>query len=167
MSKTPASVLATALLMLALTPGLQGQDGGGSTDSPYSVGLQSSWPAYGLSAKMEMNDKLAVQGVLGALGSLTTLSGRGYWYLERKEKYNWYSFGTVGMWRWGGSYLSDSETSIAFGGGAGLELDWRAIFDPEFPRLFSTIDLGLTMANFDTYQSWSLLGFGVGLHYHF
>lgn len=164
------TTLALATVLALTLPAAAAQ---GSSDSPYSVGLQSSWPAYGLSAKMDLSDKMALQGVLGALGTLTTVSGRGYWYLDRQEKHAWYGFGTVGAWRWsdryyvGGDRFDDSETAIAFGGGAGVELDWRAILDSDFPRLYTTLDLGLTVSTFDVYQNWSLIGLGVGLHYHF
>lgn len=166
-------VVAVSLTFLACVfPPIEAAAQNGES-SPYSVGLQSAWPAYGISGKMDMSDTFTAEAILGGLGALTTVSGRGYWYLERKPKHAWYGFGTVGAWRWSDRYYlgndlyDDSETAIAFGGGAGVELDWRAIFDPDFPSLRSTIDVGLTMSTFNRYANWSLIGFGFGLHYHF
>jgi hypothetical protein len=140
-------------------------------ESGFGLGFQSSWPAYGLSGLYDVSDRITAQAVLGALGTVTTLSGRGLYHFSRQPKYSMFGFGTVGLWRYGYSALgvSESETAIGVGGGAGVELDWRGIFDDgdnSFPPLYSTIDLGLTLANFDAYN-WSALGFGVGLHYRF
>lgn len=165
---TQIIALALALpLALAVPASVQGQDGpDNGSDSPFSIGLQSSWPAYGVSGKMDLSPSTQVQVVLGALGNVTTVSGRAYRFFDRQPKVSWYGFGTLGLWRWSDVFYS--ESAVGFGGGAGVELDWREILDsPDFPRLASTVDLGLTMASFDTYENWSLLSFGVGFHYHF
>ncbi len=139
----------------------------------FGVGFQSSWPAYGLSGMYDLNDRLTAQAVLGAFGTLTTVSGRGLYHFQREEKYSLYGFGTVGVWRH--SYrvigVSESETSPGVGGGAGLELDWRRLLDGSgngsgFPPIFSSIDLGFVAASFDNYN-FSGLVIGAGLHYKF
>jgi hypothetical protein len=165
-------VLALALL-LGLTawaaPSAAQDSASESAESPFGIGFQSSWPAYGLSALWDVSDTFTAQGVIGAFGGLTTLSARGLYHFQREEKYSLYGFGTFGIWR--NSYndldRSESETSPGFGGGAGVDLDWRSIIgDDEFPPLYSSIDLGFVAATFDHYD-FSGLVFGVGLHYRF
>jgi hypothetical protein len=141
--------------------------------SRFGVGFQSSWPAYGLSGLFDVSDRITAQAVLGAFGAVTTLSGRGLYHFNRQTKYSLFGFGSVGVWRYGYDVLgvSDSETTVGVGGGAGVELDWQGILNDDddgdsFPPLFSTIDLGLTMASFDAYN-WNAFSFGVGLHYRF
>jgi hypothetical protein len=141
--------------------------------SRLGVGFQSSWPAYGLSGVYDVSDRITAQAVVGAFGSLTTLSGRGLYRFQTEEKYSMYGFGTVGIWRhsFRGLGTSANETSPGVGGGAGIELDWRQILDASgngsgFPPLFSSIDLGFVAASFDNYN-FSGLVFGAGLHYRF
>ncbi|TVR63918.1 MAG: hypothetical protein EA422_08110 [Gemmatimonadales bacterium] len=139
----------------------------------FGVGFQSSWPAYGLSGTYAVNERVTAQGVVGAFGSLTTLSGRGLYHFQKQEKYSLYGFGTAGIWRHSFQFLggSESETSPGLGGGAGIELDWRRLLDTGgdgsgFPPLFSTIDLGFVAASFDNYN-FSGLVIGAGIHYRF
>lgn len=148
------------------------------TDTRWGVGFQSAYPAYGLSGMYDVTDQFTAQAVIGALGEVTTLSGRVLYHLRRLEKYGWYAFGTAGMWRYSydsfnpftGARISDSETAVSFGGGAGAELNWANILSPDdesFPPIFSTIDLGLIMVSgFDVYNM-SAFTWGVGLHYRF
>jgi len=165
--------LVAATLLFFLPPdGLSAQSGG-EPNGRLGVGFQSSWPAYGLSGLYDVNERITAQAVLGAFGSLTTLSGRGLYHFQREEKYSMYGFGTVGIWRHSFQVLgsSESQTSPGVGGGAGLELDWRRLLDASgdgsgFPPLFSSIDLGFVAASFDNYN-FSGLVIGAGLHYRF
>jgi len=170
-----ATLCLAALLGLAPSPA-HAQEGAQASrqerSSRFGIGVQSSWPAYGLSGIYDPNDQITGQAVLGALGTVTTISGRLLYHFKRLEKYNWYGFGTVGLWRH--SYrlagISDSESAVAFGGGAGIELDWRRIIESggsSFPPLYSTIDIGLTATTGFDHYSWSALTWGVGLHYRF
>jgi hypothetical protein len=159
---------AAALLVLFPPQGLSAQDGA-EPSGRLGVGFQSSWPAYGLSGVYDVNERLTAQAVIGAFGSLTTLSGRGLYHFQRQEKYSLYGFGTVGIWRHSFRALgiSESETSPGVGGGAGVELDWRRLLDDSgFPPLFSSIDLGFVAASFDNYN-FSGMVIGAGLHYRF
>lgn len=163
---------AALLFFLVAAEGIQAQ---ASPDAPGRMGLgfQSSWPAYGLSGTYEVNEKVTAQGVIGAFGSLTTLSARGLYHFQREEKYSLYGYGTAGIWRHSFRIIgvSESQTSPGVGGGAGVELDWRRLLDSEgngsgFPPLFSSIDLGFVAASFDNYN-FSGLVIGAGLHYRF
>jgi hypothetical protein len=133
----------------------------------FGVGLQSSWPSYGLSGIYDMSDQITLQAVVGALGTVTNLGARALYRFNQQEKYNLYGFGTAGLWRY--DYTIDTESVVGFGGGAGIELDWREIISPEdgsFPPLYSSFDLGFVLADFDHYN-FSGFSFGGGLHYRF
>ncbi len=130
-------------------------------ESKFGVGITSSYPAYGISGLYDMSEKVTLQAVLGAFGSVTAVSGRGMFRFDRKEKYDWYGFGTVGMWTC--TYCS---STLGFGGGAGAELKWSKIFgDADFPPLFSTFELGMVTANLG--NAFSGFFWGGGLHYRF
>lgn len=147
-----------------------------SNSSKWGVGFQSSWPAWGISGIYDVNELVSAQVVLGAFGSLTVLSGRILYRFNRREAYDLYGFGTLGVWR----YTSDvfffdrglirqTETVLGLGGGGGIELNWQKILassTDSFPPLYSTVDLGLGYANFDVYN-FSSLWLGVGIHYRF
>jgi hypothetical protein len=167
---------ATGLLVLLLAgwPAALAAQQPQQTDVPqqqektrYGVGFQSAFPAYGVSAMMDVGDHIAVQGVLGAFGTVSTFAGRGIYRFQHNRTYNLYGFGTAGVWRWSSGPFS--ESSLGIGGGAGLELDWRNIFagnGTPFPPLMSSLDIGLTFANFDSY-SFNALTLGAGFHYRF
>jgi hypothetical protein len=137
-----------------------------ASSSPFGVGFQSSWPAWGLSGLYDVNENVTALAVVGLFGTLTTFGARGLYRFSQEESYNLYGYGTVGMWSYPGVIR---ENVVGFGGGAGIELNWRRIISPEdgsFPPLFSTIDLGLIMANFEHYN-FSGFVIGSGLHWRF
>jgi len=137
------------------------------SDNKFGIGIQSSWPSYGLSGIYDMSDRITLQAVVGALGTVTNLSGRMNYRFDIREKYNFYGYGTAGLWSY--DYTIDRENVVGFGGGAGIELDWRKIISPEdnsFPPLYSSFDLGFVLANFD-YYNFSGFVMGGGLHYRF
>lgn len=132
----------------------------------FGVGFQSSWPAWGLSGTIDVTEQVTAQAIVGAFGTLTTVGARGIYRFTQEETYNMYGYGTVGMWRYPGIIR---ENVVGFGGGAGIEFDWRRIFSNQngtFPPLFTTIDLGLVVANFEHYD-FSGFTVGSGLHYRF
>lgn len=169
-----ATCALAGLLLAALPAGLAAQQAPTAPESPqpeanprYAVGFQSAFPAYGISGMMNVGDQIAVQGVVGAFGTLSTFSGRGIYRFQQNGTYNLYGFGTAGVWRW--SSGSFNESSLGVGGGGGLELDWRRIFsnsETTFPPLMSSLDIGFTAANFDTYN-FNALTLGAGFHYRF
>ncbi len=141
----------------------------GGTDSPFSLGVQSSWPSYGISGRYEISEKAMVQGVIGALGTVSNFSARLLYDLQQEEKYDLYAYGSVGMWRWGGSQALASETAVGFGGGVGVEFELQELFAPDdedFPPLYWSIEIGANIANFENY-SFSSFAIGGGLHWAF
>lgn len=147
--------------------------------SPFGVGFQASWPAWGLSGIYDVNDRLTAQAVVGLFGALSNLSARGLYRFSQEDAYDLYGFGTVGLWRArttvpvldGFSVRAERRTEnvLGFGAGGGIELNWQRLIsreDGSFPPLFSTLELGLVLANFD-YYNFSGFMIGGGIHYRF
>jgi hypothetical protein len=156
-----------AVAMLAMAGAAEAQE-----ESRFGIGFQRSWPAYGISGLYDVNDRITAQAVVGAFGTLSTLSGRVLYNFQKEEKHALYGYGTSGVWRhsFRSVGFSDSETSFGAGGGAGVELNWRNIVDDSpdstFPRLFSSLDIGFVTARFDWYD-FSGITIGGGIHYRF
>jgi hypothetical protein len=173
---TRAALTFAAMVSAAVVaPSAHAQDAPGArapaedSRSPFGIGFQSSWPAYGISGLYDVNEKITAQLVLGALGSWTTLSGRGLYHFSQQEKYNIYGFGSAGMYRYSYSILGnkESESSVILGGGVGMEFPLRKLFnDDDFPPLYWSIDLGFSAGSFEHYN-WSGFTWGGGLHYRF
>ena len=133
----------------------------------FGIGFQSSWPSYGISGLYDLSEQITLQGIIGAFGTVTNFGVRGLYRFQTEDKYDLYGFGTAGMWSY--DYSVDTENVVGFGGGAGVELDWRRILTPEdnsFPPLFSSIDIGFVLANFEHYD-FSGVTIGGGFHYRF
>ncbi len=152
--KLIASTLITAFVLpVAATAGSKS---GGNL----GVGAQSSWPSYGLSAKYDINDDVAVQGTVGALGTVSNYGGRVLYKFKKEPKYNLYGFGSVGMYNYSSGIFDESVTG--FGGGAGLEYDLGNEFSGT-PITMSG-EIGLASVGFDNYN-YSSFGLGFGIHY--
>ena len=161
-------MMLTMLLLAALASpgGVSAQ--AGESDSRFGIGFQSSWPSYGVSGLYDMSDRVTLQAIVGALGTVTNLGGRALYRFQLEDKYDLFGFGAVGALRY--SVTGFSESAIGFGGGAGIELDWQAIISPDddsFPPLYSTIDLGFMGNTFETYGDYSALSMGASIHYRF
>lgn len=162
----PVLTLVAVATLLAVPATAQAQDG---ESSGFSLGFQSSWPSYGLSGRVALNERATLQGVLGALGTVTNLSGRLLYDFQQEEKYDFYGHGSVGVWRWSGGSGFGSESSVGFGGGVGVEFDLGELFAPDdddFPPLFWNIEIGAVIANFDHYN-FSSFALGGGIHWAF
>jgi hypothetical protein len=121
---------------------------------------------YGLSGKYEVTDKLGVQAIVGLWGysSLTSITARVNYKFKEEKDYNIYAYGSLSSWSWSNSLYD--ETVFGFGAGAGVEYDIRGI-NRNFIPLFLSADVGIQVASFDHYGSFSGLGIGLGVHYKF
>jgi hypothetical protein len=135
-----------------------------NTNNVY-VGLQSSYPAHGLSVKMDLDSKISVQGILGFLGTVNSYTVRGIYKFKKEQFYNLYGFGSLGMMTWDGTGTYADETIFGIGGGGGLEYDLRGI-DRTFIPLYLNFELNFNLTDFDNYNM-SVAGLGLGLHYKF
>lgn len=160
------AVLAIAALAIPGTAAAQVDESAEST-SRFGIGFQSAWPSYGISGLYDISDRITAQAIVGAFGTVTNFGARGIYRFNLQDGYNIYGFGTAGLWSY--DYIVDTESVIGAGGGVGIELDWRSLLSSEesrFPPLFTSIDLGFVLANFDHYN-FSGISFGGGLHYRF
>jgi len=135
------------------------------------AGIQASYPAYGASIKYDFSDKVAVQGVIGALGTIGSYNVRGiYRFMQKQDYWNIYGFGSVGVLTWGGTRYYSSETTLSIGGGAGVEWDWQKFlkekFRFKFVPLYSSIEVGFSTGSFD-YYDYNAGYIGAGIHYKF
>jgi hypothetical protein len=98
------------------------------------IGFQSAWPAYGISGTYDLNQSLTGQAVVGAFGTVSTLSAWSLYHFQREEKYSLFGYGTAGVWWHSFRTLgtSDSETSPGLSGGAGIELNGGGWPGPEW-----------------------------------
>lgn len=145
----------------------------GSQSGQFGLGMGSSFPAYGISGTYRVNEQVTAEAILGAMGAVTSLAGRGWYRFQQDPTYDLYGYVTAGMYRHEFvrfslvSPGSDTETVFGIGGGAGIELSWAKILDkPDFLPIYSNLDLGFVFANFEHYD-WSGLAFGGGIHYRF
>jgi hypothetical protein len=153
------------------------QDHGTDTEEPapvyvnregrFGVGFQSSYPAWGLSGTYDVNEDISAQAILGFFGNLQTYAGRGVYRFQQEEQWNLYGYGLLGIWRYSFSAfgISESESAVGFGLGAGLEYDWRA-WNETLPPIYWNIELGLGIVDMDHYN-FSTIMIGAGLHYRF
>ncbi len=130
----------------------------------YGVGFQSTFPAWGISGMMTINETMAAQAILGFLGNLNTIAGRGLYTFREEQHWDAYGYGMLGYWSYGAAGIS-RESAIGFGVGAGFQYDWRA-FDDGLPPIFWNLEVGLGVVNLDNYNFSSMM-FGTGLHYRF
>lgn len=135
-------------------------------DLKFGVGFQSSFPAYGISGSMDVNENITAQAIIGFFGSLKTYAGRGLYRFKKEQHWEMYGYGMIGAWNYG--FLGVSETVLGFGAGAGLEYDWRA-FNPDLPPLFWNIELGIGFVDFsdEVNYNFSTLLIGIGVYYRF
>lgn len=134
----------------------------------YAIGFQSTWPAWGLSGQMDINDKLTGQAVLGFAGETNVYAVRGLYSLKKSFtpfKHNFYGFAAVGDYTSPSIDLngnSTRESVFGFGVGAGVE---AAPFE-EYPVWFS-LEVGASFASFKNDSGFNTIGFGLGAHYRF
>jgi hypothetical protein len=137
------------------------------TKPRFGIGFQSAWPSYGISGQYDVTDRVTAQAIVGAFGTVSNFGARGLYRFDQQDKYDLYGFATAGLWSY--DYTVATENVVGFGGGGGVELDWRRILSPDdnsFPPLFSSIDIGFVLANFD-YYDFSSFSIGGGIHYRF
>lgn len=160
----PISVI-MLLIIPAVLPAQTDTDVTLPEDTRYGIGFQGTFPAYGISGMMDINEEVTIQAIIGFFGSLNTFAGRGLYTFRKDDFWRLYGFGMAGMWTY--SIGSLSETVPGFGLGAGIRYDWRA-FDASLPPLFWNLELGLGFVNFDEVDyNFSTILFGAGVHYRF
>lgn len=144
-------------------------------NTKYGIGGQFTTPVFGVSGMMDINENISAQAIIGFLGDLFMIGGKGLYKFNKDEYWNIYGYGLIGpSWYTTDKYNSTARTyeeitefNIMFGGGAGFEYNWKALSE-SLPDLFWNIELGFGILSFDeTDYDISGITFGAGVHYRF
>jgi hypothetical protein len=127
------------------------------------VGLQGASFSSGLSVKYAFTEKFKAQAILGAIGTVTSYSGRGIYSFHEDKYFDYYGLVGVGVWNWSNRYYNESVLGYSIGVGA--EYDLRKAV-PDFPAFFVSGEVAFSYIGFDNY-SYGGVGLGLGLHYKF
>lgn len=129
-----------------------------------SVGLQGGLNSSGPSLRYSVSETLTLQGVIGALGTVTSVSGRGLVYFRETENLDFYYFG--GLQYVNVDTFFGSENVFGLSVGVGLDYDIRNAV-PEAPPLIFSGEVGASFASFDNFNGFNLFNIGLGVHYLF
>lgn len=158
-------ILCLPLLIAQTVSAQETEQSVGLQGGRYGIGFASSWPAYGLSGTLQVNEKITAEAVLGFFGTVSNIGARGWYRFNRKPEYDLYGYAGVGLYQWGNRVYN--EDVIGLGGGVGIEAGLGRLFDdPSFPPIFVNAEVGLAYANFKYYNFSSFI-FGAGVHYRF
>lgn len=142
-------------------------------ETKYGIGLQFSFPAWGLSGMIDLKEDVSIQGIFGLFGDLTTIAGRGLYRFRQEPYWNIYGYGMLGIWSYpyteleGWSWEEKTETTLGFGVGVGIEYNWQA-WDEELPPIWYNAEFGIGSVNFDKANyNFSTMMLGAGAHYKF
>ncbi len=148
-----------------------------SRRTKFGVGFQSTFPVWGISGMMDMNEKISLQGILGLLGGLKMCSGKGIYRFRREPYWNTYGYGMIGAWWYsyreleGWTWKEKTETALGLGGGVGIEYNWQALWGPDLPPIWWNLEVGLGVLKFELgwlgRLDYSGLWLGCGGHYRF
>lgn len=167
MSFSRIMLLAAVFAALAPTATAQAQQADTIMGRPkMGVGYHISWPAYGLSGIYDVQPTLSLQAVAGFFGSWNSLSGRALYRLPQRPRGDVYGYAAAGAWSY--SLLGNRESTINFGGGAGVDVDWRRFLQDLDLPLFTQIEIGLSSLSLPAAgYNGVFMSIGAGLHYRF
>jgi len=131
-----------------------------------SAGLETGTLTGGLSVKYPYSDSITAQGIVGAIGTLTTFSVRGLYHFSNLKEARVYGYGSAGFLMIDGNVINSSETAVGLGTGIGLDYDLQKSF-PTLPALSLNGEVGANFVNFDNFSGFNVLTIGLGLHYRF
>lgn len=140
------------------------------------AGIQATSLNYGISARYNLTEVHGLQAVIGSVnygfgGSVSAFSFTGrylYSFAGSSSNLRPYAVGQLGFWtvkykdNFFGSSLNESDTSIAFGAGAGIEYAFDGL-----EQLGFNIEAGYGGGSFGDGFSYSGIYFGGGVHYYF
>lgn len=137
----------------------------------YQVGIQTSFPIGGLSAKANITETHSAQAVVGIFGPVSSYFGRYLYNFDNNES-NWglsyrpYLYGQAGYYVYDlGSTFNvdiDKETNFGFGFGGGIEWHMKEYFN----NLKFNLEVGYNKVDFEYYK-FKTIAIGVGMHYQF
>ena len=171
--KCLSSILILVFILLLAQSSVLAQEEG-----KYKIGFMASFPSYGLSGIMKINDKVSVQGILAPMGDLSSYSVRGLYKIQEEETWHTYSYGSIGIWKHEYEEVVNSsnyynlttetktESAVGFGAGVGIEYDWSIWYGEDFPPISSSLEIGFGSVGLDNYE-YSAISIGAATHYKF
>tara|TARA_B110000259_G_scaffold34139_1_gene37953 strand:+ start:417 stop:923 length:507 start_codon:yes stop_codon:yes gene_type:complete len=137
------------------------------------VGIQTSFPAGGLSVKADLTEQHSAQAVIGIFGPFSSYYGR-YSFNFNESGYDFrikpYLYGQGGLFSYTykgidlNTFEVVDETESNFGYGVGAGIEWH--YAPFTDKLRFNIEIGYGNVDFAFYDFKSIL-FGGGIHYYF
>ena len=129
-----------------------------------AFGYQFNVDSHGLSARMDLSEKLSAQAILGVFGEVSNYTVRGRYHLATDQKWDAYAYVSAGLYTWEDDDFA-GENVPAVGAGIGMEYDWQNL-DSGFPPITWSFELDVNTADFDNYD-YSNFSIGIGAHYRF
>nr|WP_299070391.1 hypothetical protein [uncultured Allomuricauda sp.] len=140
------------------------------------AGIQATSLNYGLSARYNLTETHGIQAVIGGAnygfgGSVSafTFTGRYlYSFSSNTSNLRPYAVGQIGVWtvkykdNFFGTNANESESSISYGAGAGIEYAFSGL-----EQLGFNVEAGYGGGSFGDGFSYSGIFFGGGVHYYF
>ena len=140
------------------------------------AGIQATSLNYGLSARYNLTEIHGLQAVIGSVnygfgGSVNAFSFTGrylYSFTGSNSNFRPYALGQVGLFtvkykdNFFGNIVDESDTSISFGAGAGIEYAFDGL-----EQLGFNVEAGYGTGSFGDGLSYSGIFFGGGIHYYF
>jgi len=152
-----------AALLLSTTYAAHGQEET-SGGEKFAAGVHLGNQTTGFSLKYRATEKITGQATFDFAGSITNYGLRGLYAFNTGPDYEIFGYAALTLFRFD-SFLVD-ETTIGFGGGAGIEYDLRSLA-PTLPPLFASAELGAALGSFGRFSGFSTVGLGLALHYRF
>ncbi|KAB5491407.1 outer membrane protein [Flagellimonas hadalis] len=141
------------------------------------AGIQATSLNYGISARYNLTEVHGLQAVIGSVnygfgGSVSAFSFTGRYLYSFTDvgssNLRPYALGQLGIWtvkykdNFWGTYANESDSSIAYGIGAGIEYAFDGL-----EQLGFNIEAGYGGGSFGDGLSYSGVFFGGGVHYYF
>ncbi len=137
------------------------------------LGVQLSYPFYGVSAQLNFIDRIGIQGIFGLNSDIKSYSGKLSYNVIHNYNYNFYVYGVYGRyeytdWAITGFFLLEEITEKENGYGFGFGVDTNYLSNKALVPVWANFEVGygyvdFQYLNFDT----PAITIGVGLHYYF
>ena len=117
----------------------------------------------GFGGLLEINDNIALQGILTPFGDLRIHEGRGIYRFRSKGNYSPYAYGALDLISVNIDieFISFNVSVLALGAGAGIQFDLKE-FGQDLPPIEPNLELGIVIVG-----GLTLLVFQAGAHYYF
>ncbi len=127
------------------------------------LGLQYSLPAFGLSAKLCLNETHAAQAIFGIIGPISSYAGKYLYYFNETGNLliiQPYGYAMAGIFKY--NFMNTNETGFGYNIGLGIEYYIPLLSE----NLRPSFEIGFGNVYLDNFSVSSIM-FGIGFHYFF